>query len=380
VPRVLLTAFGGLLIATAMGRPLGAQERSLVELGVTGVRFPADSLVTGGPSVRLSRSHERDRLTVTGSASAIAGIGGASGFGELAGRWLGPSLLGWRGEVSAEVGALLGTGGRSSSVTSSGSMAARLVRSIDAGGVWLRGGASLSPREPDRLFGHGLGAGAWWRWSATQIVASLARERNVAQLFTGAGREGYAGTVPVAYTEGALGMQVERDDAILSMHATVRRDPGAERLFDRGLSATAVLWQTPVRAMVVSVASQLPDFVHGADAAQSFTVGIRLGEPSPRTARARRARPVVQVSGDSAARTVRVRAPGATRVEIMGDFSEWEAVALSAAGDAFSASLPMAPGVRRILVRVDGGSWAPAANTPALDDDFGGRVGLLLVP
>jgi hypothetical protein len=31
-------------------------------------------------------------------------------------------------------------------------------------------------------------------------------------------------------------------------------------------------------------------------------------------------------------------------------------------------------------VRIDGGAWMPAANTPAVDDDFGGRVGLLLVP
>jgi hypothetical protein len=143
---------------------------------------------------------------------------------------------------------------------------------------------------------------------------------------------------------------------------------------------TAAFWQSPTRAFVVSVASQLPDFVHGADAAQSLTVGIRLNEPSPVLQRAMRTRPIIQVGGDGSARTVRVRAPGARQVEIMGDFSDWEPVTLVSVGDAFSVIVPMSPGTRRVVVRVDGGAWLPAANTPAVDDDFGGRVGLLLVP
>jgi hypothetical protein len=40
----------------------------------------------------------------------------------------------------------------------------------------------------------------------------------------------------------------------------------------------------------------------------------------------------------------------------------------------------MPSGTHRVLVRIDGGEWRPAANTPAVDDDLGGRVGLLVVP
>ena len=39
-----------------------------------------------------------------------------------------------------------------------------------------------------------------------------------------------------------------------------------------------------------------------------------------------------------------------------------------------------ASGTHRIVVRIDGGPWRPATNTPAVDDDLGGRVGLLVVP
>jgi hypothetical protein len=48
--------------------------------------------------------------------------------------------------------------------------------------------------------------------------------------------------------------------------------------------------------------------------------------------------------------------------------------------EGFETTLAMAPGSHRILLRVDGGRWRPAANTPAVDDDLGGRVGLLVVP
>jgi hypothetical protein len=311
---------------------------------------------------------------------AMAGVGGASGFVDLSGRWLGPSAAGWRGELGSELGALLASGTRSSTHASSAVLSARLLRPVDAGGVWLRGSASLAQRNPDLLGGHGLGAGAWWRWPGVQLLASLDREWNVAQLFTGPGRAGYVGTVPLAYTEATVSVQVERDAATVVVSGTARRDPGAEHLVERGLSVTAALWQSPTRAVVIGVASELPDFVHGADAARSLNVGIRLNEPSPAVARARRTRPIIQVSGDSATRMVRVRAPGAQRVEIMGDFSEWEAVELTPAGDVFSVTVAMSAGTRRVVVRVDGGDWLPAANTPAVDDDFGGRVGLLLVP
>jgi hypothetical protein len=138
---------------------------------------------------------------------------------------------------------------------------------------------------------------------------------------------------------------------------------------------------------VVSVARQLPDFVRGAEAANSVTVGIRLNEPSHALSLAMRTPPTVQVaaaegdaSGDSTRRTLRVRAPAAQRVEVMGDFTDWEPVALALTGDVFTGSFALSPGSHRLVIRINGGDWRPAANTPAVDDDFGGRVGLLVVP
>jgi hypothetical protein len=43
-------------------------------------------------------------------------------------------------------------------------------------------------------------------------------------------------------------------------------------------------------------------------------------------------------------------------------------------------ALVLAPGTHRVLVRVDDGPWRPPTNLPAVDDEMGGRVGLLVVP
>jgi hypothetical protein len=292
-------------------------------------------------------------------------------------------------ELAGEAGLLVSSDSRVSSANSSSVLlSARLLRAIQAGGLWLRGSGNVASREAGALWGRGIDAGGWWRWPGVQMVASVTREWTVAQLFAGPRREGFVGVVPVHYTEGTAGVRVERDAATLELSGTARRDPGAEQLVEPGFSATATYWPSKTMAVFVNAARQLPDFVHGAEASRSFTIGLRLNEPSPAVLRVARMRPIVQVgdvegvqsgSPDSTRRMLHVRAPGATRVEVMGDFTDWEPVQLVSADGAFGATFVLSPGTHRMAVRLDAGEWVPAANTPAVDDDFGGRVGLLVV-
>jgi hypothetical protein len=381
VPRVQFGVACGLLFALAIGRPLGAQGRSVLELGASVIRFSADSVTTGGPSLRWTASGDRSGVAGSLSMGGVAGAGGASGFLDLSGRRRHGLPGGWRAELGGELGALVATGARASSNhASSGLLSATLIRPLGSAGVWLRGTGSLAKRDPDLIGGRGVDAGAWWGRPGVHLVATLGREWTAAQLFAEENRIGYLGTVPVEYTEATLGIMATRDNASLSLTGVARRDPGAERLVERGFIAAASYWQTPRRAFVISVVSQLPDFVRGADAAQSITIGLRLNEPSPAFSGARQARPLVFVAGDSAERIISVRAPSARRVEVMGDFSDWEPLSLAPAGDLFVVRVAMSPGTRRLVVRIDGGEWVAAANTPAVDDDLGGRVGLVLVP
>lgn len=373
----------GLLIAFAVGGPLGAQDRSLVELGASAVRFRVDSLESVGPSARWLRLRENGTHALLVGIGGVVGLDGASGSVELTGRTFVPLGSRFRAEFEAE-GSALGSRGAASTATVATStvLHARLARGYgERGGAWLGGRGSLSARRPDLLAGAGVGGGTWWRIGDAMIAGSLERAWSVAQLFTGPGRLGYAGTVPVAYTEATARGHHDGERASIEASATMRRDPGAEQLVEWGSSIDAAYRQTPTRALFVSLASHLPDFVHGADAARSVTVGLRLFESAPRTAtRERRARPVVQISGDSASRILRVLAPRARSVEVMGDFTEWLPVLLFGTGGVFSTTVPMPAGNRRLVIRIDGGPWLPPSNTPVVDDDFGGRVGLVLVP
>ena len=376
--RRTLALLIGLPLALAAGRPLCAQRRAALDLGLSAVRFPDDSVAMFGPSASWTISSSTARYFAAASAAGVATHRGSSGSVELSGGVRSPLSARWFGEGSAELGALVGP---LQSATGTLLVAGRLIRPAgNHGGTWLRASGDIASREIGVVGGQGLDVGAWWRWWRAEVTSSLARQWNTAQLFAGTGRGKPVGTVPVSYTEAELTARVEGDEASVAIGAAVRRDPGATTLYSPAVSATAAFWLAANRAITVSVARQLPDFVHGADAVDYVSVGVRLSEPSPRSARAAGVRPSIQVSGADSLRTVSVRAPGARTVEVMADFTDWSPIRLAPAQDGFARTLAVGPGTHHVVVRVDGGAWTPAANTPAVDDDFGGRVGLLLVP
>lgn len=92
----------------------------------------------------------------------------------------------------------------------------------------------------------------------------------------------------------------------------------------------------------------------------------------------RRARLEIAPSGNP--RTIRVYAPGARTVELMGDFTDWQPVALMR-GDvgAWETRLPLAAGVHRVNVRIDGGGWIVPAGARPESSEFGGQVGVVVV-
>jgi len=76
-------------------------------------------------------------------------------------------------------------------------------------------------------------------------------------------------------------------------------------------------------------------------------------------------------------------APGATVVEISGDFTDWRPVALSRSpttADAWVASLRIPHGMHRINVRRDGGPWMAPGGTTRSVDDYDGEVGVFVLP
>lgn len=102
---------------------------------------------------------------------------------------------------------------------------------------------------------------------------------------------------------------------------------------------------------------------------------------------------------DTPLRDVVVRGIPGERIEIAGDFTNWEPVVLrrcvveslktvrvardneSIAPEAFAwcGRFTMAPGAHHVMIRVDGGDWHPPIGVPVVSDSFDGSVGLLVV-
>ena len=77
---------------------------------------------------------------------------------------------------------------------------------------------------------------------------------------------------------------------------------------------------------------------------------------------------------------LRLRVERARTVELTGDVTDWEIVALRKAPDgrgAWDTVLETAPGLYHINIRVDGGPWYVPEGFPAVPDGFGGVTGLL---
>ncbi len=79
-------------------------------------------------------------------------------------------------------------------------------------------------------------------------------------------------------------------------------------------------------------------------------------------------------------REIIVRTPDALVVEIAGDFTNWEPVALTSTGDdEWRIVLPIPPGLHRVISRTDGGPWEVPPGTRPVESEFGPRVGEFIV-
>jgi hypothetical protein len=107
------------------------------------------------------------------------------------------------------------------------------------------------------------------------------------------------------------------------------------------------------------------------------------GHPGTRLV-ARPAGATVAASSDTAPVTFVLRAPGATRVSVVGDFNNWDAnatpMAHSGSGDLWVLSVQLPRGVHLYSFVLDGSEWRPDPSAPlAADGSFGGHNSVVVV-
>ena len=144
------------------------------------------------------------------------------------------------------------------------------------------------------------------------------------------------------------------------------------------------LWVTPTLALVARAGAYPVDYTQGFPGGQFVSLALRIRSAQP--LRLRPASPVAgvtrfEVRGRGGNRTIRLYAPRATHVELMGDFTAWSAVSLASEGNGWwSVTLAIAPGTHQLNVRVDGTEWGVPPGLVELRDEFAGTVGLLVIP
>jgi hypothetical protein len=153
----------------------------------------------------------------------------------------------------------------------------------------------------------------------------------------------------------------------------------------------ATLWVSRSVGIVASGGTYPVDFREGYPGGRYISLALRLGarpmiaslRPSPDASglvrRVETGRPSLQItSAPNGERVIRVRAPGARSVELMGDFTAWSALSLvPGPGGWWTATLVIPPGTYQLNVRVNGSAWDIPADVLEITDEFGVRVGVI---
>jgi hypothetical protein len=362
------------MCALTGARAPAAQVTGTLDVGLSVVRydgFLASAAASITPSVRWEAGGAFVR--VRGTYLRFES-GNRSLDGDVTAAWL--TTLGgrWRGEIAAAAGA---SEYADIARFGHGMLEGRMHLVNGRSGAWLGGGAgSASFGKGPRPVGIAA-IGAWALRDGLTYLASIGRS--------------WIGDT--AYTDFRASGRTRRGPV------TVELGVGA-RFWSRGAGrgvygeGSATLELTSRTALVVSGGRYPTDAISGSIAARYLAAALRIGtsgaRPAPPVARPL---PLPMISPDPAAPrlelnettpgTLRVviHAPNARSVEIMGTFTEWEPVTLNGPAEGgWSVILPVARGLHRINVRLDGGRWLAPAGTTRATGDYGGAVGTFVVP
>ncbi len=379
----------GLLMLLLAAPPAGAQGGARGGEGVQGSIDIGAAAVRYGDSVHLTTATLTPTLQVQSPRSAIALTGtyaqGSAGVWSAQGELSGSLFTPPRGPVQGELAARAG-----GSTHEDGARTGELL---------LEGRGYLARTRWGAWAGGGVGRtwdGAVWRGIVLGEVGGWAR---LGSAVVGAGLTPTAVDDTIRYTDAELslgwsGGRVELG-GVMGARAGARLPigGGSDRWWG---SLTAIIRLRDRVGLLASGGSYPVDFTQGYPGGRFIVVGLRLsarplpggGARSPTEGRSDGARETpasgavraFEVSrAPDGARTIRVRAPGAQRVEIAGDFTDWAPVPLSPAPDGWwVTTLPISPGPHQMNLRLDGGIWLVPPGLLRIADESG-TAGLLVI-
>ena len=343
--------------------PLPAQWQFAADLGASHLQrtdIPRSNAATFGANLTAVGDRSWFRSSLLG---VVAGANQVTAQGLVSGSLLGPSGHFARGELTGFLSGFSETGG---SGTASGELMARGQFGLGSRGGALGVGTGLTSRDGVRSALYHAAGDAWWSVNENQFAGSVSAIRRSESFFDGVKTVSF----PRSYIDLLASWRRDRGGIVLGASGGVR---GGIQTGTRGGawgSAEAAAWVTPRSAIVVSGGRSLEDPVRGIPRTTFFSLAVRVAgqrhltlSRRPTIAGAR----VSIVRVDDARRRIEIRGVSASRIDVMGDFTDWAPIALEALGDVWRLEREISPGLHRIAIRLDGGEWIAPANLPRGD-------------
>ena len=251
-----------------------------------------------------------------------------------------------------------------------------------ARGLWA--GVAVE-RENDATTQPLLGLGAWVRRRAVLVGASVSHFPSINTIRH---EERVDSTVNVRLESEQVIRTAARASLRWAMGGVELEAGGGLALGDaapwRWADARATIWPLRPLAIFATASSPAPVLFDSPSASSHrATLGVRL-DPwravAERPARAPQLECRFRRSGGDW-HAVEVHAPGARVVELTGDPTGWTPRRLQqVSAERWRLEMTLTPGPHRVALRVDGGDWRPPPGLPTALDEFGGTVGMLVVP
>ncbi len=361
------TLWLGLLCALFL--PLGASAQSpRWQVDLNGSRIEYDTLdALNAPSLATAVEWQ-SRVLLARLAGSLTGFEDAGrtlqGRGDVVG-WFSPA--GVRSPLRLEAGGSLQGSSHSSGFDAYLAQVAgraHFQQRTAGGWVGLEAGTSKNSLDPEAVTNVSPEVGGWAQVGPTRLVARYADVRVEGDRFPEA-------TVSALYSRGRWDV---------TAYLGVRGSPYEEVDGDSWLAASATVWLQDRLALLLSGGTYAPDVLQGLPGGTFLSVGIRY---APRRVRpVAPAAPLPLMFTRESARSGRVgfTVPNAGAVAIAGDWNEWQPTPLTR-GDDGRWLLPsdVPAGVHRFNLLVNGEVWMVPEGIPAVDDGFGGQVGLLVI-
>ncbi|HEU5048903.1 MAG TPA: glycogen-binding domain-containing protein [Gemmatimonadales bacterium] len=354
---------------------LAAQSVASLDGAIARISYSDSSAVTAfslAPTYELiSASHA---FSAGGTVSRFS-AGDWNVQGHLAGSTYLPPVAGLRPEVEGRARGTRYEGGEGSSALD-GSARLHWVRRNH--GLW---GGVAGGRAWDGADWRGTlsaEAGGWTRAGPATVSLALSATR--------IGDES-------RYADGEAALRLERGALDLVAWGGLRRWTRPDDATVEGWGGASIAWWIGSRVALTGAAGRyVADPAQGLPSGSFGSIGLRIATGRPGRAR-RIVEPLDRIlprPADGAGVEITSLAGGSarlefigvrgSRVELMGDFTSWQPVALTPTGSArWSVTVALPPGVHRLNIRVDGGEWRVPPGLPSAGDDFGGAAGILIV-